>query len=102
MSIQTRLEIDLTVRSFDHVARQQARLPSFQYEQILREADKHRSALQLVLRDAVETALQGLRDGTMEKTDFDRIRETTAQAAAQATQAIDRIATQYAPHKLAA
>ena len=102
MSIQTRPEIDMTVRSFDHVARQLARSPSLQYEHILREADKHRSALQLVLRDVIETALQGLRNRTLEKAEFDRMREALAQTIAQAQQAIDRIAAQYAPHRLAA
>jgi hypothetical protein len=107
MNIQTQFETDLTVRSFAYVAKQLAQSPaapppSVQYEQILREAEKHRSALRLVQRDAFEMMEQGLRKGTLTKAEFHRLRETAAQTIEQAQQAINRIAAQYAPRKLAA
>jgi hypothetical protein len=107
MNIQTKFETDLTVRSFAYMARQFARspaalAPSVQYEQILNEAEKHRSALRLMQRDVVEMLGQGLRKQTLTKAEFHRLRETAAQTIAQAQQAITVIAAQYAPQKLAA
>ncbi|RJG07496.1 hypothetical protein D3870_17180 [Noviherbaspirillum cavernae] len=107
MNIQSKFDTDMTVRSFAYVAMQLARSPaapgpSALYEQILGEAEKHRSALRLVLRDVFEMAEQGLRRQTLTKTEFHRLRDTATQTIAQAQQAITRIATQYAPHKLAA
>ncbi|MEN3295145.1 MAG: hypothetical protein V7642_4398 [Burkholderiales bacterium] len=107
MNIQTKLETDLTIRSFAYVARQLARssaslAPSAQYEQILGEAEKHRSALRLVQRDALERAEQGLRKQTLSKAEFHHLRDLTAQTIEQALEEITRIAAQYAPHKLAA
>ena len=107
MDIQPQFEADLTVRSFAYAAGQLARThaslaPSAQYERILGEAEKHRSALRLVQRDVFEMAEQGLRKQTLTKAEFHQMCETAAQAIAQAQQAIARIAAQYAPQKLAA
>lgn len=107
MTTQARLETDLTVRSFAFVARQLARsqggaAPSVLYEHILGEAEKHRSALRLVQRDALERAEQALRQQALTAAECLRLRESAAQAVAQAQQEITRIAAQYAPHKLAA
>lgn len=107
MTIQTKLEADLTVRSFAYVARRLAKssaalASSAQYERILAEAEKHRSALRLVQRDVFEMAEQGMRKQALTKAEFDRLRETTAKTIARAEQSIARIAAQYAPHKLAA
>lgn len=107
MDIQPKFEADLTVRSFAYAAKQLARMhtslaPSAQYERILAEAEKHRSALRLVQRDVFEMLEQGLRMNTLTKADSDRIRQTATQTVMQAQHAITRIAAQYAPHKLAA
>jgi hypothetical protein len=107
MDIQTKFDTDLTVRAFAYVARQLARssaalTPSAQYEQILAEAEKHRSALRLVQRDMFELAAQGLRNQTLTKSEFLRLRDTAAQTLEQAQAEITGIAAQYAPHKLAA
>jgi hypothetical protein len=107
MTIQTKFEADLTVRSFAYVAKRLAKssvslAPSALYERILNEAEKHRSALHLVLRDVFEMSEQGLRKQTLTKAEFHHLRETSAQTIARAEQTIARIAAQYAPHKLAA
>lgn len=107
MNIDTKFETDLTVRSFAYVARQLAASPaaparSAQYEQILGEAEKHRSALRLVQRDVFEMAEQGLRKQALTTVEFRRLREAAAQTIEQAQQAITRIAAQYAPHEMAA
>ncbi|HYC41932.1 MAG TPA: hypothetical protein VEB70_02965 [Noviherbaspirillum sp.] len=107
MDIQPKFDADMTVRSFAYAAKQlatsQASLtPSAQYERILAEAEKHRSALRLVQRDAFELAEQGLRKQTLTKAEFHQVCETAVQAVSQGLQAISRIAAQYAPQKLAA
>jgi predicted polyphosphate/ATP-dependent NAD kinase len=107
MNIETEIDADLTVQSFAYSAKQLARssaaLAQFaQYEQILAEAEKHRSALRLAQRDVLEMAEQGLRKQTLTKPEFHRLCETAAQQIVQAQQAISRIAAQYAPRKLAA
>jgi len=110
MDIQPKFEADLTVKSFAYAAGQLARsqaslAPSAQYERILNEAEKHRSALRLVLRDAFEMAEQAVRKHTLTKAECHQLRESTAQTIEQAQQAITRIAAQYAPyapHRLAA
>jgi hypothetical protein len=107
MTIQAKFHTDLTVQSFAYVARQLARssaalAPSEQYEQILSEAEKHRSALRLVQRDMFEMAEQGLREQALTKTEFHQLRETAGRMINQAQEAITRIAAQYAPHELAA
>jgi hypothetical protein len=107
MNIQANFEIDLTVRSFAYVAQQLAQTPSTraastQYEQILDEAERHRSALRLVQRDVFEMVEQQLREQTLTQVEFHQLREAAAQTIAQAQQAITRIAAQYAPHRLAA
>lgn len=106
MKIETKIDTDLTVQSFAYMARKlassSAAAASAQYEQILSEAEKHRCALRLMRRDALEMAEQGLRKRALTKADFVRLDETTAQAVTQAQQAITRIAEQYAPQRMAA
>ena len=101
MIIQPKSKIDLTVQSFAYMAKQLAR-SSAQYEQILSEAEKHRSALRLVQRDVFEMAEQGLRKHALTKTQFHRLRDDTSQTVAQAQKSIANIVAQYAPQKLAA
>jgi hypothetical protein len=102
MTTNTKVEIDLTVRSFSYVAKQLAKSSHMQYEQILREAEKHRSALLLIQRDLMDKAEQGLRRKTITRTEFDRVRAAATQAVSQARQTITCIAAQYVPQKLAA
>jgi hypothetical protein len=107
MNLRTEIDINLTVRSFAYVAKQLARSSSAlglsaRYEQILSEAEKHRSALRLVQRDVFEMAEQELRHQTLTSAECQKVRETAAQRIARAQQTITRIAAQYAPHKLAA
>jgi hypothetical protein len=107
MDIQPKFSADLTVRSFAYTAQQLARTrssltPSAQYERILGEAAKHRSALRLVQRDVLEMTEQGLRKQTLTKAECHQLREIAAQAIGQAEQAISRIASQYSPHRMAA
>lgn len=100
MNTQSKVETDLTVRSFAYVAKKLA--GSSQYEQILSEAEKHRSALRLALRDTFEMAEQALRKQSLTKAEVQQLRENSSKAVAQAQQAISRIAAQYAPQRLAA
>ena len=105
--MQTKMETDLTVRSFAYVAEQVARSLAAlgacaQYEQILSEAERHRSALQLAQRDAFETLEQRLREHALTQTEFSRMRESAARTVAKAQQAISLIAERYAPRKMAA
>lgn len=106
MNVQAKFGTDLTVRSFAYVAKQLAKTstlaPSALYAQILGEAEKHRSAIRLVQRDAFEMAERGLRKQTLTKTAYHQLLQTVTQAATQAQQEISRIAEQYAPQKLAA
>lgn len=106
MNVQAKFGTDLTVRSFAYVARQLAKTstlaPSALYAQILGEAEKHRSAIRLVQRDAFEMAERGLRKQTLTKTEYHQLLQTVTQTATQAQQDIARIAEQYAPQKLAA
>lgn len=100
MTIRTKFETVLTVRSFAYVAKQLAR--SAQLEQIAGEAEKHRSALRLVQRDVLEQAEHELRKQVLTKAEFDRLRATVARTIEQGQQAIARIAAQYDPQRLAA
>lgn len=106
MNVQAKFGTDLTVRSFAYVAKQLAKsstlAPSALYAQILGEAEKHRSAVRLVQRDAFEIAERDLRKHTLTKTEYQELLKTVTQKAAQAQQEISRIAAQYAPQKLAA
>lgn len=107
MDIQPKFDADMTVRSFAYAAKQLAishasLAPSVQYERIVSEAEKYRSALRLVQRDAFEMAEQGLRKQTLTKAEFHQVCETAALAVSRAQQAISRIAAQYAPQMLAA
>jgi hypothetical protein len=100
MNMHTRLDTDLIVRSFDHVARKMAH--SAQYEHILAEAEKHRSALRMMQRDVFETTESELRRKLLTKSEFQQLREMAAQRIAQGHDAITRIAAQYAPQRMAA
>lgn len=107
MDFQPNSDADMTVRSFAYMARQLASAhpllaASARYERILAEAEKHRSALRLVQRDAFEMAERGLRKQTLTKAEFRQVCDMAVQAVSQAQQAISRIAAQYAPQKLAA
>lgn len=107
MDLQTKFETDLTVRSFAYVAKRLAHSlamlsPSALYEQILGEAEKHSSALRLVQRDVLNMLEFERRKGQLSDTEILRLREYTEHTVSQAKQAIDLIASQYAPQKLAA
>lgn len=107
MTVQARLETDLTIRSFAYVAKQLASSAVASdscalYAQLLSEAEKYRSALRLMQRDAFEMAEQDLRKQTLTKAEFAQVRESASRTITQAQQAITRIAAQYAPHQLAA
>ena len=107
MTIKTKFEADLTVRSFayvaEHLAKSPAGLaPSTYYERILNEAERHRSALRLVQRNVYEMTEQCLRQQTLTKGECQRVRETAARTIARAQETISRIVAQYAPQMLAA
>lgn len=105
MMTKNRFDADLTVRSFAYVAKQLAQgatAPSALYEQILAEAEKHRSALRLMRRDMVEKIDAALRSRTVTQGEFQRLCDAAAQKIELAQQAITRIAMQYAPQRLAA
>lgn len=107
MNTQPKLETDLTIRSFAYVATQLARspaalAPSAQYEKILSEAEKHRSALRLLQRDVFEMIEEGLRKQAFTQSERHQMRETVTHTFEHAQEAISRIARQYAPRKLAA
>jgi hypothetical protein len=107
MNMQTKFDIELTVRSFAYVAKRLARSPAAPapcalYEQILGEAEKHRAALRLVQRDLLEMAERGLREQKLTKAEFQQLRDSADRAVAHAQGSITRIAARYAPHKLAA
>jgi hypothetical protein len=105
MTTQNRFDAELTVRSFAYVAKQLANgpaAPSALYEQILSEAEKHRSALRLMRRDMVEKVESGLRSRTLTKGEFQRLCDAAVQKVEMAQQSITRIAAQYAPQRMAA
>lgn len=105
MTMQNRFDTDLTVRSFAYVARQLAQgpaAPSALYEQILAEAEKHRSALRVLGRDMVEKVETGLRNRSLTRGEFLRMVDGATQKVELAQQAITRIAAQYAPQRMAA
>jgi len=107
MNSETHIDTDLIVQAFAYQARQlattQASLaPYAQYEQILSEAEKHRSALRLAERDVFQATAHELRKEALTKMEAERMRESASQAVSQALLAISRIAAQYAPQKLAA
>lgn len=105
MTSQNRFDADLTVRSFAYVAKQIAQgaaAPSALYEQILAEAEKHRSALRVMRRDMVEKVENGLRSRTITKGEFQRLCDASVQKIELAQHSITRIAAQYAPQRLAA
>jgi hypothetical protein len=105
MTTQNRFDADLTVRSFAYVAKQLAQgaaAPSALYEQILAEAEKHRSALRMMRRDMVEKVETALRSRTLTKGEFQSLCDAAVQKIELAQQSITRIAMQYAPQRLAA
>jgi hypothetical protein len=107
MNAKLKHRTDLTVQCFSYVAGKLAqssdprRLTSL-YEQILAEAEKHRSALRLMQRDVADLIYEGLRTGTLGDVRAQRIRDTAAKTVELAQDAITRIAFQYAPQKMAA
>lgn len=102
MKSEIQTDCELTVQSFAYTARQLAgTLPAGQ-EQILSEAERHCCALRLLYRDMLERAEVELRRHLLSTSEFQRSRETAAQAIAQAQQAIGRIAARHASHRLAA
>jgi len=100
MNIQAKLDSALIVRSFAYVAKQLAR--SGQYGNIPSEAEKHLGALRMVQRDVFDMTGQGLRERTLTRAQFQRLRDAAVQATTQGQQAITRVAAQYVPHRLAA
>jgi hypothetical protein len=107
MNIQTKHQIDLTVKSFAYVAKKLTEISAAQsatapYEQIQTEAKRHRHALLLVQRDVFDRADQELRNRNLNKAKFDRLRKAAAQTFDQALATIGRIAAQYSEHRLAA
>jgi hypothetical protein len=98
---------DLTVQSFSYVAGKLAqssdsRMMTSLYEQILAEAEKHRSALRLMQRDVADLTNEGLRTRTLSDVRAQRIRDTATKTIELAQDAITRILSQYAPQRMAA
>ena len=107
MNARLKRRTDLTTLSFAYIAGKLAQSSHPQmltslYEQILCEAEKHRSALRLMQRDVLDTTNEGLRTKTLTEVRAQRIRDTAAKTIALAQDAITRIASQYAPQKMAA
>lgn len=103
MNARLKRRTDLTTQSFSYVAGKiaQSSHPAT-YEQILAEAEKHRSALRLMQRDVTDFANEGLRTKTLSYLRAQRMRDTAAKTIELAQDAITRIASQYAPQKMAA
>jgi hypothetical protein len=98
---------DLTVQSFAYVAGKLTQSPdplsqTDLYEQILGEAEKHRSALRLIERDVVDFANEGLRTRTLSVVRVQRMRDIASRTIKAAQDSISRIASQFAPQRLAA
>ena len=107
MDTKLKRRADLTVQSFAYVAGKLAQsgdplVSTSLYEQILGEADKHRSALRLLQRDVFDFVSECLRSKTLTEARFRRVRDTAAKTTELAQDAITRIASQYAPRKMAA
>ena len=107
MNAKLKRRTDLTVQSFSYVAGKLAqsshpRMVTSLHEQILGEAEKHCSALRLMRRDVFDSANEGLRTGTLGDARAQRMRDTATKTIEQAQEAITRIASQYAPQKMAA
>jgi hypothetical protein len=107
MNAKLKQRTDLTVQSFSYVAGKLAQSSHLQmstplYEQILGEAEKHRSALRLMQRDISDLANEGLRTKALSDVRAQRIRDTAAKTIELAYAAITRITSQYAPQRMAA
>jgi hypothetical protein len=107
MNEKLKRRADLTVQSFAYTAGKLAQSPdplaqSPLYEQILGEAEKHRSALRIMERDAFELANEGLRARTLSDVRAHRMRDITSRTIKAAHDSITRIASQFAPQRLAA
>lgn len=107
MNAKLKHRTDLTVQCFSYVAGKAAqssdpRMLTSLYEEILAEAEKHRSALRLMQRDVADLTNEGLRTGALSYVRAQRIRDTAAKTIALAQDAITRIAFQYAPQRMAA
>jgi hypothetical protein len=107
MDTKLKRRTDLTVQSFSYVAGKLAQsadqlLLTALYEEILAEAEKHRSALRLIQRDVFDFVSEGLRTKTLTEARFRRVRDIATKTTELAQDAITRIASQYAPQKMAA
>jgi hypothetical protein len=107
MDPKVKRRTDLTVQCFAYVAGKLAPstdplLSTTLYEQILAEAERHRSALRLIQRDVFDFVNEGLRTRTLSDARCRRIRDAVAKTIGLAQDAITRIASQYAPQKMAA
>lgn len=107
MHVKLKRRTDITVESFAYVAIKLAQsleqLPlNALYEQVLGEAEKHRSALRLMHRDVLELANSALGAGTLREMRLQRKCGIATKAIERAHDEITRIASQYAPQKLAA
>jgi len=106
MDMQAISQVDLIVQSFIHVASQLARpiplsMPSEQYEQIRSAAERHNSALNMVLRDVIQMADKALRKQSLTRAEHARLCMSAAQTIADAKKAIARTVSQHAAPKLA-
>ncbi|RZA17562.1 MAG: hypothetical protein EOP02_21375 [Proteobacteria bacterium] len=107
MITQLKRRTDLIVQSFAYVAGKLAQSPDMHsltalHQQILGEAEKHCSAIRMLQRDVFQSADAGLRSGELNELRFRRLRDRSTGTAAMAQDAIARIASQYAPQKIAA
>ncbi|MDB5759297.1 MAG: hypothetical protein JWM30_2586 [Burkholderia sp.] len=107
MNAKLKNRTDLIVQSFAYVAGKLAQSADPQqlaalHEEVLGEAEKHRSALRLMQRDVVDSATQGLRTRTLSEARFRRVADAATRTINLAQDAITRIVSQYAPHRMAA
>ena len=107
MNARLKRRTDLTTQSFSYIAGKLAQsshplMLTSLYEQILGEAEKHRGALRLMQRDVFDATNEGLRTKALSDVRAQRIRDTAAKTIELAQDAITRIASQYAPQKMAA
>jgi len=104
---QAVMQAELIVQSFDYTARQLAGsaacgVPAEQYAQLHGAAEKHCSALNLLLRDATQRAQSRLRNQSVSRAESQRACAAAAQTIVKAQQAIANILARYATQRLAA
>lgn len=107
MNAKLKCRTDLTVQCFSYIAGKLAqsfdpRMLTSLYEEILAEAEKHRSALRLMQRNIADLTNEGLRTRTLSDVRAQRIRDTATKTIGLAQDAITRIVSQYAPQRMAA